>query len=271
MYIQAYVVSKLDNQQGRRSTLEFKLGAGIRVATFAVFILLIVFLSACGSSFSAAASDTSVPGSSAPAAQPTSAPAVATSVIAPGAPSTSASVAAASATRAGTDASQTVRLAFVAGDTVARYRVREQLARISFPSDAVGATKSVTGTIIAKTDGTISAGSKVQVDLSTLTSDESMRDRFIKGGTLQTSTYPYAVFAPSAIEGLALPTKDGPVAFKLIGSLTIRNITKQVTWDVAGTISGNEATGTATTSFTFDYFNLQKPSVGAVLSVEDNV
>jgi len=78
-----------------------------------------------------------------------------------------------------------VRLELVADGTEARYIVREQLARVNFPSDAIGATKSVTGTIIAKTDGTIdTALSRVQVDLSTLKSDEGNRDNFLRMGTL---------------------------------------------------------------------------------------
>ena len=129
----------------------------------------------------------------------------------------------------------------------------------------------MTGTITASADGTISPDSKVQVNLSTLTSDESQRDGFIKRGTLQTGTYPYATFVPTAIQGLTLPPQSGPVSFKLTGNLTIKNVTKPVTWDVTGTINGNEATGTASTTFTFAYFNLQKPSVGVVLSVEDNI
>jgi len=40
-------------------------------------------------------------------------------------------------------------LALVPGDNQATYRVREQLARLSFPSDAVGSTTNVTGTIVA--------------------------------------------------------------------------------------------------------------------------
>lgn len=173
----------------------------------------------------------------------------------------------------GAGAVQMVRLELVAGDSEARYRVREQLARVSFPSDAVGATKAVTGTIVAKADGTIvSAESKFQVDLSKLKSDENQRDNFIKMNTLQTNRFPYAAFVPTAVQGLALPPPaSGEVTFKLVGDLTIRNVTKQVTWDAKATIAGNEATGTATTSFTFDYFNMMKPSVFTVLSVEDTI
>jgi len=164
-----------------------------------------------------------------------------------------------------------VRLTLVAGDNEARYRVREQLARLSFPSDAIGATRSVTGTIIAKTDGTVLPGSLVRVDLSSLKSEEAQRDRFIKNNPLQTSRYPFTEFVPTALQGLALPLQSGPVAFKLVGNMTIKDVTKPVTWDVKGTVTGDEATGQATTSFNFDYFNLSKPSVFVVLTVEDPI
>ena len=167
---------------------------------------------------------------------------------------------------------QSVTLKMVAGQNSASYRVREQLARLSFPSDAVGTTKDVSGQVTALADGTIvSQDSKFSVDLSTLVSDSSMRDGFIKQTVLQTGKYQYATFVPTKVEGLSLPPKDGDIAFKLIGDLTIKGVTKQVTWDVAGTLNGDKATGTATTSFTFADFGLGKPQVGSVLSVEDTI
>ena len=41
--------------------------------------------------------------------------------------------------------------------TKARYRVTEQLAGISFPSDAVGTTESITGAMIVNPDGSFAA------------------------------------------------------------------------------------------------------------------
>jgi hypothetical protein len=50
--------------------------------------------------------------------------------------------------------------------TTARYKVREQLAGINFPSDAVGTTSAVTGAIVVKPDGSIDAAqSKITVEL----------------------------------------------------------------------------------------------------------
>jgi hypothetical protein len=41
--------------------------------------------------------------------------------------------------------------------------------------------------------------------------------------------------------------------------------------DVTARIEGEEVVGQATTVFTFDYFNLAKPRVPLVLSVEDDI
>ncbi|MCA1554462.1 MAG: YceI family protein, partial [Chloroflexi bacterium] len=238
----------------------------------AVALTLTALLTACGPLANTEQRSTST-------TAPTTAPTTAvqpTAASAPASTSTSAATRAPAATSAPTTTTssvQTVRLEIVSGDTEARYRVREQLARLSFPSDAIGATKSVTGTIVAHADGTIDTSqSKFQVDLSTLKSDEGQRDNFIKQNTLQTNRFKYAVFVPTKIEGLQLPPPtSGDVSFKLIGDLTIRDVTKQVTWDVKGTVSGDDAKGLATTSFTFADFNLSKPSVFTVLSLEDTI
>lgn len=169
--------------------------------------------------------------------------------------------------------SDVIRLVLVPDKSQARYRVREQLAGVSFPSDAVGATQAFTGTIVGKTDGTIlSDQSKFQVDLRTLKSDEGVRDNFISRSVLETSRYPYATFVPTSAPGLPLKLPaSGQLAFQLIGNLTIRDVTKPVTWDVSGTVTGNTATGTATTTFTFEDLNLTPPHVARVLSIVDSI
>ena len=166
-----------------------------------------------------------------------------------------------------------VRLAVVPDQSEARYRVREQLAGVQFPSDAVGATKAFTGTIVGRLDGTIvSDQSLFQVDLRTLKSDESIRDNFITRNVLETNRFPYATFVPTSAPGLPLSLpSSGEVAFKLIGNLTIRDVTKPVTWDVSGKVNGNTATGQASTTFTFEDMNLTQPHVARVLSIVDSI
>ena len=154
-----------------------------------------------------------------------------------------------------------------------RYRVREQLANVSLPNDAIGRTNAISGTIAGKPDGSIiSSESKFVVDLSTLKSDRSQRDGFIKGNVLQTNQYPNAVFVPTQQTGATFPLPaSGQVTFKLTGDMTIRNVTKPVTWDVACQAQGTEGLCHATTSFTFEYFDMAPPRVPIVLSVVDNI
>lgn len=167
----------------------------------------------------------------------------------------------------------TVRLVVVSERSQARYRVREQLAGVSLPNDAVGSTSAITGTIVGKMDGSIvSTESRFVVDLRTLKSDRAQRDNFLRMNTLQTDQYPYATFVPVSASGLptTLPS-SGQVSFKLIGALTIRDVTQEVVWEATCEVQGNEATCHARTNFPFAYFNLTQPRVPVVLSVEDNI
>jgi len=158
----------------------------------------------------------------------------------------------------------------------ARYRVREQLANRDLPNDAIGRTNAISGSVTIKADGTIdTASSQFTVDVSNLQSDASMRDNFVKRNVLQTSQFPNVTFVHTQVSGLAWPLpQSGPVTFQLTGDLTIRDVTKPVTWEVTGEIQDSQtgqATGAAVTSFTFADFNLTQPRVPSVLSIADTI
>lgn len=236
----------------------------IRFGFRALFLILISLLTfACGPAQSSTSSSTPV----APA--PTLAP---TTTLAPTAAPTTQSPTATKADSLGSP-NDVIRLAVVNGASEARYRVREQLAGVSLPSDAIGKTKAVTGEIVGKPDGTIvSSESKFVVDLRSLQSDRSQRDNFLRRSVLETDQYPNAVFVPTGAQGLnpSFPPA-GEQSFKLVGDLTVRNVTKPVTWDVTCQPQGNQGTCHATTSFDFEYVGLTPPRVPVVLSVEDHI
>ncbi len=179
-----------------------------------------------------------------------------------------------SAHASATAASDALRLNLVADGTQVRYRVREQLAALSLPSDAIGTTSAVTGTLVINPDGTIiDEQSQFVVDVTGLTSDKSQRDGFVQRNLLQTRQYPTVTFVPTSASGLASPLPvSGPLSFKLSGNLTAHGTTKPATWDVnAQILSSTDMTGTATTSFTFEDYNIQQPRVSVVLSVVDKI
>ncbi len=159
------------------------------------------------------------------------------------------------------------------GKSEASYSIQEQLARNNFPTTAVGKTNTISGQIALRSDGSVDpAYSKFTVDLSSLATDSGMRDNFVRQNILQTGQYPQAVFVPGLATNLpaSLPV-NGSFDFKLTGNLTLHGVTKPVTWNVSAKMTNGEATGTATTSFTFEDFGLSQPKVPIVLSVVDNI
>lgn len=166
------------------------------------------------------------------------------------------------------------RLEIVEG-TTARYSVREQLAGISFPSDAVGTTQSVAGIVVINPDGSIDTEhSKLSVDLRSIKSDQPMRDGYVQKLTLETEKFPSLEFVPKRAVGLPAPLPAGMQAqagFQLIGDMTLHGVTKEVTWNVVATFGNDMVGGRATTSFEFATFNLAKPTLARLLSVDDKI
>lgn len=163
-----------------------------------------------------------------------------------------------------------IRLVTAPTGNVARYRVREQLARLEFPNDAVGVTHAITGTIVLNDGRVVRAASRFEIDLTTLESDNARRDNFIRRNTLATDRYPTAVFVPTDVHGLASAVPaDGDFALQLVGELTIHGVTRPTTWDVHARARNGVYTGTAVTEFAFGDFGMSIPRVAVVLSVRD--
>jgi polyisoprenoid-binding protein YceI len=155
----------------------------------------------------------------------------------------------------------------------ARYLVREQLARLNFPNDAVGRTSAVSGGIVVDAHGGIvAAASRFVIDMASLESDSDRRDNYIRRNTLHTDDHPTAIFVPTAFAGLSFPLPaSGEVGFRMTGDLTIRGVTRPVTWDATANIDDGAIRGVARTRFTFDEFEIAKPRVASVLSVDDDI
>ena len=158
-------------------------------------------------------------------------------------------------------------------ETEARYRVNEQLARQNLPNDAVGVTNAITGMVTFDAEGNVvPEDSKITIDVSTLNSDSDRRDDFIRKNALQTKQFPTIDFIIKETPGLTWPLPNsGDGLFKLVGDLTIRDVTKEITWSVSGTFTADRVQGLAETSFTFSDFEMSKPTKMFILSVEDMI
>lgn len=259
---------------------------------FITLMLLLSFAVACGSPNTPTASApaaTSAPATVAPPA-PTTAPAAAKPTDTPkatlpaggqaDAPKPAAPTTAPMATPQATataapaaKAAGEMRLTLDPAATKARFRVKEQFANQTVMAEAVGETDKVTGQIVLDATGKINRDqSKFTVDMNSLKTDQAQRDNFIKRGTLGVSQFPTAQFVPTEIKGLAAPLPtSGEVQFQLVGDMTVRGITKPVTWDVTGKIEGQSLVGQAKTAFKFGDFGMEPPRVPILAAVEDNI
>ena len=166
-----------------------------------------------------------------------------------------------------------IRLTLAAQGNEARFVVREQLAGAELPNDAVGVTSAITGGITLDARGMVdSSASRISVDLTTLTSDRSRRDNFIKRRTIVTDSFPTAELVVTGIRGLpaTLPA-SGTMTLVLTGNLTIHGVTRPSTWDVTARVEGESILGQAVTRIKFGDFGMTQPRVAVVLSVVDDI
>jgi polyisoprenoid-binding protein YceI len=161
----------------------------------------------------------------------------------------------------------------VTSGSQAGYRVREQLASLPAPSDAVGRTSAVTGTLTLaqSASGYSVTAANFTVDVSKLTSDQSRRDQRIHSQGLQSDRYPTATFKLTAPIALPAEAASGQaVRVSATGDLTIHGVTKSVTIPIDARLTGSKIELVGSITFPFSQFGMTPPSIGGFVSVQDN-
>src|SRR3982075_2689286 len=161
----------------------------------------------------------------------------------------------------------------VTSGSQAGYRVREQLASLPAPSDAVGRTSAVTGTLTlaqAASDYSVTAAN-VSVDVTKLTSDQSRRDQRIHSQGLESDRYPTATFKLTSPIALPAAAASGQtVRASATGDLTIHGVTKSVTIPIDARLSASKIELVGSITFPFSDFGMIPPSIGGFVSVQPN-
>ena len=166
-----------------------------------------------------------------------------------------------------------IRFVLAPSGSAARYRVREQLMGHDFPNDAVGETKSLTGTIAFDASGkVIRDESKFTLEAGTFVSDQKRRDGYVRGRLLESDDYPTITFVPTEVRGVKPPVpKSGSAQIQLLGDLTVHGVTRPTVWNGAVDFNNSGLTGTASTAFTFQDIQMDQPRVPVLLSVADTI
>lgn len=158
------------------------------------------------------------------------------------------------------------------GESQARFVIDEVLR--SRPTTVVGVTDQVAGQIaIDPTNPAAVQIGAIQVNVRTLATDNNMRNRAIKNAILQTDAYELVTFVPSEVVGLPDNAAVGAsYPLQIVGDLTIRNVTRQVTFDVTVTpVAASRLEGTATATILYRDFDLFIPDSPSVDTVADEV
>ena len=154
----------------------------------------------------------------------------------------------------------------------AQFQIDEILA--GSPNTVIGTTAKVAGEIrLDPAHPDASQVGPITVETDTLVTDNSFRNRAISSFILNSGKYPLATFTPTALAGMPASVTVG-VTFKftLTGDLTLRDITKRVTFEVTVTAeAADRISGKATATVQRADFGLTIPSVPQVAGVSEDV
>lgn len=155
--------------------------------------------------------------------------------------------------------------------TFAGYRIDEILSGIDF--EAVGRTGSVSGALeieAADEDQFTVTSAEVAVDMTTLTSDSSIRDNQMKSQALETSDFPVACFEltePIALAGIAVDPEQFTIA--ATGDFTIHGVTRREQIELEATTSGGLLFVVGSTEVALVDYEISTPQAAAVAGVSD--
>ena len=153
----------------------------------------------------------------------------------------------------------------VVADSVVGYRVKEIL--FGQDTEGVGRTSAVTGSLVIANNEVTSA--EFSVDMTTIKSDSSRRDRQVNNRILDTATFPTATFAlnePIALTPEALAGSD--FTANTTGTLTLRGVTKTVPVALTARLVDNVIEVNGSIEIVFAEWQIPDPSVSAIV-VED--
>ncbi len=160
-------------------------------------------------------------------------------------------------------------------ESEARFKIEEVL--FGNPTTVVGVTRRVAGDIIVNfRNPSASQIGVIAVNARTLKTDQEFRDQSIRGQILQSSRDEYEFIRFTPVELINLPdtpvTLGSPIAFQIRGDLTIRDVTRSVTFDAtAALVAPDRLEAQASVTVLYRDFGLEIKAPPQVSSVGESV
>ena len=146
------------------------------------------------------------------------------------------------------------------------YRVEEVLAGVN--TTAVGRSNEISGLMTIA--GTTIPVVDIEVQVASITSDESRRDGAFTGRIMSADEFPTATFTlTQPIELGAVPADGEEITASATGDLTLRGVTNSVTFDVTAQANGQLIGVLGSIPVLFSDYGIDNPSFAGV-TTEDN-
>jgi polyisoprenoid-binding protein YceI len=136
----------------------------------------------------------------------------------------------------------------------------------------VGSTQEIAGQLQLNLEDLSSplGDNRFTVQMNTLSSDQALRDGWLRTSGPRFNQFPTAEFVATGVEGAPASYSEGQeVQFRLTGNLTIREITQPATFDVTARLQGDTISGVATTRALLSDFGIDPPNFANTLVVGD--
>ncbi len=146
-------------------------------------------------------------------------------------------------------------------DSVVGYRVKEIL--FGQATEGVGRTRDVTGNLTIANNAVTAADFTVQ--MGTIMSDAEKRDNQFNNRIMDVSAYPTATFTLTSPISLPANALSGDViTANATGDLTLRGVTKTVTFPVEAQVTGQTFTVVGSITIVFDEWNIPEPGIPGI-------
>ena len=161
---------------------------------------------------------------------------------------------------------QVENVVFVVGEgSEATFTVNEKLNWLDLPNDAVMRTAALSGNVYL--DGQPSV---VDIDLHSLSSDSSRRDGYVRQRMFPND--PVATFTVTDLGQLPNPFTVGEeVSREVAGQLSVRGVTKPITFEVLARLDAERLFILGRTTFTWAELEIPPPNIPGRIQVKEEV
>ena len=153
----------------------------------------------------------------------------------------------------------------VAAESIVGYRVKETI--VGQKTEGVGRTSAVTGSLTIIDEQVVTA--EFTVDMTTLKSDSTRRDRQVNTRILDTVNFPTATFAlkePITLTPEALAGSDFSV--DTTGTLTLRGVTKDIDLTLIARLVDDVIKVNGSIQIVFTDWSIPDPSISSIIVVD---